>query len=144
MPGRGNRMAELDAFRSEVRTFLETEVPASLRGRPLSMVYEGAGEEEPDDIKADRARYLKAMVARGYTAPTWPEEYGGGGLSNKEARVLQEELGRLRIAPALMSMGLSMIGPTLLVHGNEAQKREFLPKIIDGTQRWCQGFSEPG
>jgi len=62
------------------------------------------------------------MISRGYTAPTWPEQYGGGGLSNAQARVLQEELGRLKVAPALMGMGLTMIGSTLLVHGNEAQK----------------------
>jgi alkylation response protein AidB-like acyl-CoA dehydrogenase len=84
------------------------------------------------------------MVSRGFTAPTWPKEYGGGGLSNAEARVLQDELARLKVAPALMSMGLTMIGPTLLVHGTEEQKREFLPKIVTGEQRWCQGFSEPG
>jgi alkylation response protein AidB-like acyl-CoA dehydrogenase len=65
-------------------------------------------------------------------------------LSNAQARVLHEELGRLKLAPALMSMGLSMIGPTLLVHGTEAQKQRFLPAILRGETRWCQGFSEPG
>ncbi|HKP61087.1 MAG TPA: acyl-CoA dehydrogenase family protein [Polyangiales bacterium] len=137
-------MTELDAFRSDVRKWLEASVPQSLHGRPMAMAYEGAGEQEPPNIQADRARYLKAMISRGYTAPTWPEQYGGGGLSNPQARVLQEELGRLKVAPALMSMGLQMIGPTLLVHGTEAQKQRFLPGIIRGETRWCQGFSEPG
>lgn len=137
-------MPDLDSFRTEIRSWLETEVPSSLRGRPMVM-YEGAvGEPEPPNIQKDRARYLQLMVGRGFTAPTWPKEYGGGGLSNAEARVLQDELARLKVAPALMSMGLTMIGPTLLVHGTEEQKRTFLPKIISGEQRWCQGFSEPG
>lgn len=138
-------MTELDTFRVEVRSWLENNVPASLRGRPMALPYESAaGDEEPANIRADRARYLELMVGRGYTAPTWPKEYGGGGLSPREARVLQEEIAKLKLAPAMASMGLSMIGPTLLVHGSEAQKQEFLPKIVSGEQRWCQGFSEPG
>jgi len=111
----------------------------------MAMMYEGAGgEPEPANIQKDRARYVELMVQRGYTAPTWPKEYGGGGLSNAEARALQDELARLKIAPAMGSMGLTMIGPTLLVHGTEAQKQRFIPKIVSGEQRWCQGFSEPG
>jgi alkylation response protein AidB-like acyl-CoA dehydrogenase len=110
----------------------------------MAIMYEGAGEPEPANIQKDRARYLELMVERGYTAPTWPKQYGGGGLSNAEARVLQEELGRLKVAPAMGSMGLTMIGPTLLVHGTEEQKQHFLPKIVRGESRWCQGFSEPG
>jgi alkylation response protein AidB-like acyl-CoA dehydrogenase len=138
-------MTELDTFRTEVRSWLESNVPASLRGRPMAMAYESAGgEEEPANIRADRARFSELMVSRGFTAPTWPKQYGGGGLSAREARVLQEELARLKLAPAMASMGLTMIGPTLLVHGTEAQKQEFLPKIVTGEQRWCQGFSEPG
>ncbi|HET6332226.1 MAG TPA: acyl-CoA dehydrogenase family protein [Polyangiales bacterium] len=138
-------MSDLDSFRTEIRSWLESAVPSSLRGRPMAMIYEGAGgEPEPANIQKDRARYLELMVERGYTAPTWPKEYGGGGLSNAQARVLQDELAQLKIAPAMQSMGLTMIGPTLLVHGTEAQKQQFLPKIVSGEQRWCQGFSEPG
>jgi alkylation response protein AidB-like acyl-CoA dehydrogenase len=138
-------MSDLDSFRTEIRSWLESAVPSSLRGRPMAMMYEGAGgEPEPANIQKDRARYVELMVQRGYTAPTWPKEYGGGGLSNAEARALQDELARLKIAPAMGSMGLTMIGPTLLVHGTEAQKQRFIPKIVSGEQRWCQGFSEPG
>jgi alkylation response protein AidB-like acyl-CoA dehydrogenase len=99
---------------------------------------------EPPELVADRARFLALMIERGYTAATWPRGYGGAELSAAQARVLQEELARLQLAPPLAGMGLSMIGPTLLVHGNEAQKREFLPRIVNGEDRWCQGFSEPG
>jgi alkylation response protein AidB-like acyl-CoA dehydrogenase len=73
----------------------------------------------------------------------WPTEYGGGGLSSQQGRALQQEIARLRLPPATAGMGLRMIGPTLLLHGNEAQKREHLPRIARGQARWCQGFSEP-
>jgi alkylation response protein AidB-like acyl-CoA dehydrogenase len=135
-------MTELDSFRTEIRSYLE-QVPKSLHGRPMMMA-EMAGEEEAAEIRADRKRYLELMADRGFTAPMWPREYSGGGLSPAQARALQEEIMRLRLPPALMGMGLSMIGPTLLVHGSEAQKREYLPKIVSGEHRWCQGFSEPG
>jgi len=84
------------------------------------------------------------MTQRGYTVPRWPKEYGGAGLSADEARILQDELDALRLAPALLGMGVSMIGPTLLVHGSDAQKQRFLPQIASGAYRFCQGFSEPG
>lgn len=134
-------MSELEAFRTEIRTFLES-APTSIRGR-LPAMMEG-GDEEPANIRADRKRWLEMMAGRGLTAPMWPKEYDGGGLSSQEAKVLQEEMARLKLPPPLMGMGLSMIGPTLLVHGSDEQKREFLPKIVSGEHRWCQGFSEPG
>jgi alkylation response protein AidB-like acyl-CoA dehydrogenase len=110
----------------------------------MAMPSEVAANPESAEITAARARYLQVMLERGYTAPAWPKEYGGGGLSPEEARVLQEEMLRLKLAPPLAGMGLAMIGPTLLVHGNEEQKRKYLPKIVNGEHRWCQGFSEPG
>jgi alkylation response protein AidB-like acyl-CoA dehydrogenase len=136
-------MPALDAFRNELRAWLEQSVPKSQHGLPMLMQIDDEAKE-PAEIRAGRARYLQVMAERGYTAPTWPKEYGGAGLSGAEALVLQEELARLRLAPPLMGMGLWMIGPTLLVHGSEALKREFLPKIVTGEHRWCQGFSEPG
>lgn len=136
-------MDQLETFRSDIRKFLESSVAESLRGRPITMG-EAGGEEEPASLRADRKRYLDAMAERGLTAPMWPKQYGGGGLSPQEARVLNEEMARLKVAPALFGMGLSMIGPTLLVHGSEQQKREYIPKIVSGEHRWCQGFSEPG
>lgn len=99
--------------------------------------------QEPPDIVADRKSYLDRMVERGFTAPTWPKQYGGAELSGREAKVLQEELVRLKVGPPLVGMGLAMIGPTLLVHGTDEQKAKYLPKIVTGEHRWCQGFSEP-
>ena len=84
------------------------------------------------------------MAARGWTAPTWPKAYGGGGLSRAEAKVLQEELHRLRLPAPLVGLGLVMIGPTLLEYGTEAQKQAHIPPIVRGEIRWCQGYSEPG
>ena len=84
------------------------------------------------------------MGERGWTVPTWPREVGGGGLTPQEAVVLQQEMRALGCRPALWSFGIWMLGPALLKFGNEAQKREHLPKIARGEIRWCQGYSEPG
>src|ERR1700761_964173 len=84
------------------------------------------------------------MGAKGWTAPTWPKDYGGGGLSKDEAKVLAQELLRIKARPALLSFGLWMLGPVLLEYANEEQKKEHLPKIVRGEIRWCQGYSEPG
>jgi alkylation response protein AidB-like acyl-CoA dehydrogenase len=91
----------------------------------------------------DARLWLERMAAKGWTAPTWPKEYGGGGLSPDEARVLQQELRVQKLPPPLIGFGLSMIGPTLLRFGSEEQKREHLPRICRGEIRWCQGYSEP-
>jgi alkylation response protein AidB-like acyl-CoA dehydrogenase len=84
------------------------------------------------------------MVERGWTAPTWPKNYGGGGLSPEEAKVLAQEMARIKARPPLFSFGLWMLGPVLLEYGTEEQKRWHLPKIARGEIRWCQGYSEPG
>ena len=137
-------MSELEDFRSEVRSWLEEKSPKALRGQGLAtmMSMEGGAQPAAEIAKAQRA-WLEMMAERGWTAPTWPKEYTGGGLSQAQARVLQQETSRLRLPPPTMGMGLSMIGPTLLVHGNEEQKQRHLPKIVSGEVRWCQGFSEP-
>jgi alkylation response protein AidB-like acyl-CoA dehydrogenase len=83
------------------------------------------------------------MAERGWTAPTWPREYGGAGLSAEEAKVLAEEIRSLGCRPPLMSFGIWMLGPALLKFGTHEQKLEHLPKIARGEIRWCQGYSEP-
>ncbi len=137
-------MADLEAFRRECGAWLEANAPAAIRGLRFSA--EGGGNWggrravfEPPEMRD----WLERMAERGWTAPSWPAEYGGGGLEPDEARVLAAELTRLRLPPALVGFGLSMIGPTLLRYGNEAQKREHLPRICRGEIRWCQGYSEP-
>ena len=83
------------------------------------------------------------MGERGWTVPEWPRQYGGGGLSREEAKVLREELARLHCRAPLTSFGIWMLGPALLKYGSEAHKRQHLPDIARGNIRWCQGYSEP-
>ncbi len=137
------RMADLETFRAEVRAWLDANAPAGVRTPPRTpdeLCWGGRKGSYPEDVR----RWLALMAERGWTAPTWPREYGGGGLSKAEARVLGEEMARLRLRPPLTGFGLEMIGPLLLQVGNEEQKREHLPRIVRGEIRWCQGYSEPG
>jgi acyl-CoA dehydrogenase len=136
-------MADLDAFREEVRRWLVANAPPSMSTPPRSpedVCWGGRKTTYPPDVQ----RWLAAMAERGWTAPTWPREYGGGGLSAAEAKVLAEEMARLRLRPPLVGFGLTMIGPLLLQVATEEQKREHLPRIVRGEVRWCQGYSEPG
>jgi len=84
------------------------------------------------------------MGAKGWTAPTWPAQYGGGGLNAAQARVLDQELAKAKAPQALASFGIWMLGPVLLEYATEEQKLEHLPKIVRGEIRWCQGYSESG
>ncbi|MBF0664075.1 MAG: acyl-CoA dehydrogenase family protein, partial [Brevundimonas sp.] len=88
--------------------------------------------------------WLERMGARGWTAPEWPTAYGGGGLSREEAKVLASEMRRIDAQAPLASFGVWMLGPALLAFGTEDQKQRFLPEIVRGEIRWCQGYSEPG
>jgi alkylation response protein AidB-like acyl-CoA dehydrogenase len=138
-------MADLAAFRAEARQWIERNYPASLRA-PLESDEDASvwGGRRASYAHPDQKLWLERMGAVGWTVPTWPKEYGGGGLSREEAKVLEEELRRAGCRPALVSFGISMLGPVLLEYGSEAQKREHLPKIVRGEIRWCQGYSEPG
>jgi alkylation response protein AidB-like acyl-CoA dehydrogenase len=138
------QMADLDSFRRDTRAWLEANAPASMR-TPLGEHEEPSwGGRTPTFANADAQRWLEVMAARGWTAPTWPSAYGGGGLSKEEGRVLAQEMAALRLRPPLVGFGLTMIGPTLLQIGSEELKRAHLPAIVRGEIRWCQGYSEPG
>lgn len=134
---------ELDAFRAETRAWLEANCPASMR-TPMPEDEVPWGGRRAEWKNPDSKLWLDRMAERGWTAPTWPKEYGGGGQSSAEARVLGQEMARLRARPPLFSFGLWMLGPVLLEYASEEQKREHLPKIVRGEIRWCQGYSEPG
>ncbi|XOV86837.1 MAG: acyl-CoA dehydrogenase family protein [Pseudomonadota bacterium] len=130
---------DLENFRAEAREWLDANCPQSMRNRAVHF------EDAFDIYNTDDARlWLERMAARGWTAPTWPSEYGGGGLDFETNRVLQEEMAAIKALPASVGMGLSMIGPTLLEYGTEEQRQRHLPKIVSGEVRWCQGYSEPG
>ena len=128
-----------EAFREEVRQFLAQNFPEELKSKnnALSSV-EGPNEESP----AER-QWREAMGEKGWGTPTWPKEYGGGGLTRKEAAILNEEMAKAGAWNPIGGMGVMMFGPTLLEFGSEEQKKEHIPPICRGEIRWCQGYSEP-
>ena len=136
---------DLDAFRTDVRAELEAAYPAALRKADArtdpEAVWGGqafVGSEDPQAV------WMRRAAEKGWTAPTWPKAYGGGGLGPEEARVLAQEMATGRFRPPLLSFGIWMLGPVLLEYATEDQKREHMPRIVKGEVRWCQGYSEPG
>ena len=120
----------LEGFRAEARAWLEENCPPGVRA---------GGRAGADDHRLWRER----LIEKGWSAPTWPTEYGGGGLDNAEYMALIQELRRLRAPVPFGGMGLSLIGPTLLELGTPEQKSRHLPPIVRGEVNWCQGYSEP-
>jgi alkylation response protein AidB-like acyl-CoA dehydrogenase len=139
----GYQVADLEKFREETRKWLDENCPPSRRG-PDADREEYWGGRNPSCKNPEAKLWGERMAARGWTAPTWPKEYGGGGLSPEEARILDQEMRRGKCRQPLMSFGLTMLGPVLLEFASEEQKQEHLPKIVRGEIRWCQGYSEPG
>jgi alkylation response protein AidB-like acyl-CoA dehydrogenase len=136
-------MPDHEGFRAEIREWLDENAPKTLLGLEVDELTGNWGGRHATFDPPDMKVWLDRMAAKGWTAPTWPKEYGGGGLSNDEAKILDQELARKKLPPALSGFGLTMIGPTLLRFGNEEQKQEHLTKICRGEIRWCQGYSEP-
>ena len=135
-------MPDLDAFREETHRWLAASAPPSMR-TPTRGTDELCWGGKKTTYASDVLRWRDVMAERGWTAPTWPREYGGGGLTPAEAKVLTEEMAALSLRPPLIGFGLWMIGPLLLQEGSEVLKREHLPPIVKGEVRWCQGYSEP-
>jgi len=137
-------MTDLDSFRAETRKWLDANCPPEMR-QPIRSEADICWGGRNWTFQSDaQRRWLEAMAERGWTVPDWPKDYGGGGLSANEARVLKEEMQRIGARPPLTSFGISMLGPALLAFGTEEQKRRYLPQIAHGEIRWCQGYSEPG
>jgi alkylation response protein AidB-like acyl-CoA dehydrogenase len=137
-------MTDLETFRRETRAWLEANAPKSLFGQGGSELEGTWGGRKATYPNPDTKLWLDRAAARGFTAPTWPKAYGGGGLEPAEAKILAQLLRELKLPPPLIGFGLTMIGPTLLRFGNEEQKKLHLPRICRGEIRWCQGYSEPG
>jgi alkylation response protein AidB-like acyl-CoA dehydrogenase len=135
---------ELDTFRAETRAWLEANYPASLNAPMTSEDETPWGGRKANYPNPDIQVWMDRMAEKGWTAPMWPAAYGGGGLSKDQNRVLESELRRIKARPALSSFGIWMLGPVLLEYATEEQKQRFLPDIIKGKTRWCQGYSEPG
>jgi alkylation response protein AidB-like acyl-CoA dehydrogenase len=136
-------MSDLEGFRSDTRAWLKANYPPSLN-EPMAEDDTPWGGRNYAPSNPDAKLWLERMGAKGWTAPMWPKAYGGGGLSAEENRVLVQELARIKARPALMSFGVWMLGPVLLEYATEEQKQRFLPPIVRGETRWCQGYSEPG
>ena len=136
-------MAELDEFRVSVRSWLDANCPPLMR-TPMPDDEIVSGGKKAVYKYPEQKIWLDRMAEKGWTAPTWPTRYGGGGLTEMEASVVEEEMTALDCRPPLRGMGLTMLGPVLLEYGTEAQRQEHLPKITRGEIRWCQGYSEPG
>ena len=132
---------ELEAFRQETRSWLRANFPPSLKESPRGLQSPAPGAEREEEQRTWRNR----LAEKGWTTPTWPAEYGGGGLSQQQASVLQQEMDRIgAFNPLRHHGGVIMIGPTLLDFGSHEQKQRHLPPIIRGEVSWCIGYSEPG
>src|SRR5215213_8189772 len=132
---------EETAFRQEIRSFIEQNLPQQRRHDEVM------AEEYGPPADTERAKFIEdwkqAIAGRGWIAPHWPKEYGGGGMSVGEKFMFNEERARVR-APACGGFGVTMIGPVLIMYGTDEQKAEHLPGITSGAVTWCQGYSEPG
>ena len=136
-------MTDLETFRAETRAWLDANCPPEMR-EPIRTEKDTVwGGRDQSEMTPAQKQWMDSMASRGWTVPDWPTDYGGGGLSPAETKVLREEMGRIKARNPLSSFGISMLGPALLKYGNEAQKREHLPRIARGEIRWCQGYSEP-
>ncbi|WP_296223042.1 acyl-CoA dehydrogenase family protein [Ralstonia sp. UBA689] len=129
-----NYSAADDAFRQEVRGWLEANLPKDIQDKVLNH-----RRLNRDDF----VRWHKALAAKGWSVPHWPVEWGGTGWSPIQKHIWDEECAEIG-APGVLPFGVSMVAPVIMKYGNEAQKRYFLPRIVDCTDWWCQGYSEPG
>ena len=137
-------MSDLESFRTEARAWLADNCPPEMR-EPVRGEEDFCWGGRNAVFKSDAQRlWMERMAERGWTVPDWPREYGGGGLSPAETKILRQEMAAIGARNPLYSFGISMLGPALLKYGNEAQKKRFLTEIARGEIRWCQGYSEPG
>ena len=130
----------LEAFQASAARWLSESFPPSLSGK----AGEAMTRADLGDVEGDLKLWKARMGAKGWGTPTWPAAYGGGGLTSAQARILAKEMARVgAFNPLLHGMGVTMIGPTILDYGTEAQKQTHIPPIARGEVRWCVGYSEP-
>ncbi len=123
-----------EAFRDEVRAFLAARLPQRLSDKVATGMHL---------TKADMQEWHAILNERGWLANHWPKQYGGPGWNAIEKFIFENECA-LAHAPRIVPFGVNMLGPVLIKYGSEAQKRHWLPRILDGSDWWCQGYSEPG
>lgn len=139
---KGEIMSDLESFREEVRDWLNANCPEEMR-RPMESEADAVWGGKKGQYSEPQLLWLERMAAKGWTVPEWPTEYGGGGLSKEEAKVLRAEMRTIKARSPLQSFGIWMLGPALLKYGTHEQKLEHLPRIARGEIRWAQGYSEP-
>ncbi|MEM8902047.1 MAG: acyl-CoA dehydrogenase family protein, partial [Bacteroidota bacterium] len=124
-------MVDTKTFRQETRNWLEENCPESMR---VNVGFEDIfmGGKTPEYKSEDQKVWFEKMRDKGWIAPQWPKEYGGGGLSKDEYRILRQELARINSRPPMWSFGLAMLGPALLKFGNDEQKAQYLTEITQG------------
>ncbi|MCC6382263.1 MAG: acyl-CoA dehydrogenase family protein [Dehalococcoidia bacterium] len=136
---------EQAAWRSEVRTFLGTELPEEFRRQEVTadeLIELRRGGQDGPRVDAFE-RWRTVLAERGWIAAAWPRAYGGAGMTPVDQFVLNQEFAEAR-APQIGGLGVMMLGPTLIAHGTEEQKKRHLGGILRGEIQWCQGYSEPG
>ncbi len=123
--------AATETFRHEVRSWLEANVPTT----PMPT--------DPDAAFAHMRTWQRKMFDAGWAGIHWPKEYGGRGATLVEQAIFSQEQARVKAPPMANTLGLMFVGPTLMEHGTEEQKRRYIAKILSAEEIWCQGFSEP-
>jgi acyl-CoA dehydrogenase len=136
-------MGDLEAFRKEARAWLDANCPQEMRDGAAGEEFICWGGRNWKFRSEAQKIWLERMAAKGWTVPAWPKEYGGGGLSKEEVKILKDEMRKMKMRSPLESFGIWMLGPALLQYGTHEQKAKFLPPIALGEIRWCQGYSEP-
>lgn len=137
-------MNHLDEFREEARAWVRENAPKSLWGTSGSGPFEGYwGGQKCEETDPDVLRWRDLGIEKKWTAPSWPLEYGGGGLSRQQEEIIHTEMKAIGVPRPIAGQGLCMFGPVLLEYGTDEQRAKHLPRIIRGEIRWCQGYSEP-
>ena len=129
-----NYSTEEEAFRTEVRTWLDANLPKTISAKVLAHKHVA---------KEETVQWHKILAKKGWIAPAWPVEWGGTGWNATQKHIFEEECARAG-TPAILPFGLAMVAPVIMKFGNEAQKRHHLPRIYNTDDWWCQGYSEPG
>ena len=142
-PIRGDILEDLDQFRGEVREWLEANCPESQR-QPMTKEDQFWGGRRGKFPSDDAKLWFERMRDKGWITPEWPREYGGGDLSDRQARIIKSEMKRINARTPVYGIGIWMLGPAILEYGTEAQKQQHVRAIVNAETRWAQGYSEPG
>jgi len=129
-----NYSARDEAFRAEVRTFLAANLPADLQNKVRKHLRLK---------REDYVRWHKIVAKQGWAAPAWPTEFGGPGWDATQRHIWEEECA-IAGTPPILPFGVNMVAPVIMAFGSPEQKAYYLPRILDCTDWWCQGYSEPG